>query len=127
MAVNDTRSVLRIAAVLAWISAALYALIALGIPYPDLEVQRVMFAVASVAYLAGGAILWRGFNRRLIAFGAVANAAVMVIWLIRAVSGASPADGFALASKLVEVLLEVALLALVFGPFGYRAPESRSD
>jgi hypothetical protein len=60
MIVKDTRLALRIGALLAWAAAALYALIVLGIPYPDLAVERAMFALAGVAYLGGGAILWRG-------------------------------------------------------------------
>jgi hypothetical protein len=114
MNVTDTRLALRIGALLAWAAATFYALIALGIPYPDLGAQRAMFALAGAAYLAGGAMLWRGFNRRLIALGAIANVAVMVIWALRAATGGSPADGFAIASKVVELALEVVLLALLF-------------
>ena len=93
---------------------------ALGVAYPDLGVQRALFTLAGVAYVAGGVILWRGFDRRLIAFGAIANAAVMMIWAVRVVTGGAPADGFAIASKLAELVLEIVLLSLVFGPYGER-------
>ena len=122
MIVNDTRIARRIGALLAWTAAAFYALMALGIAYPDLGVQRALFTLAGVAYVAGGVILWRGFDRRLIAFGAIANAAVMMIWALRVVTGGAPADGFAIASKLVELVLEIVLLSLVFGPYGEREP-----
>lgn len=125
MIVNDTRTVLRIGALLAWAAAAFYALMALGIAYDDLGVQRVIFAIAEVAYVGGGVILWRGFDRRLIKFGAIANVAVMVIWALRVATGGAPADGFAIASKLVELVLEVVLVSLLFGPCGDREPDVR--
>lgn len=125
MIVNDARTALRIGALLAWAAAAFYALMALGLAYPDLGVQRAMFALAAAAYVVGGATLWRGFDRRLIRLGAIANVAVMVIWAVRAATGGSPADGFAIASKLVELVLEVVLLSLLFGPYGDRGPTAR--
>lgn len=125
MIVNDTRIALRIGALLAWTAATFYALMALGIAYPDLGVQRAIFALAGVAYVGGGVILWRGFDRRLVKFGAIANVAVMVIWALRATTGGSPVDGFAIASKFVELALEVVLLSLLFGPYGDRRPNVR--
>jgi len=102
---HDADPALRLAAALAWASAALYALIALGLPYPDLGAQRAMFALAAAAYAVGGLLLWRGVGTRLLLVGAVANAAVIVIWLVRAASGASPADGFAIVTKILELAL----------------------
>lgn len=116
MIVKDTGGALRIGALLAWATAGFYALMALGIAYPDLGVQRAVFALAGVAYVGGGLILWRGFDRRLIKLGAIANVAVMVLWAVRVATGGSPADGFAIASKLVELILEAVLLSLLFAP-----------
>ncbi len=111
MAMNDAATTsTRLGAGLAWLSAALYVLMVLGIPYPDLGAQRAMFGLAAASYAVGGVLLWRGVGTRLLVVGIVANALVLVFWFVRALSGASPMDGFALVSKAVEVGLEVVLV-----------------
>lgn len=117
MTADTTRLALRIGALLAWTAAGFYVLMVLGVPYEDLGVQRVMFAVAAIAYVVGGALLWRGVDRRLLTIGTVANLAVMVIWALRVATGGAPADAFAIASKVVELVLAVILIALLLGPF----------
>ena len=123
MDVKGARMVRRAGALLAWVAAAFYVLMALGIAYPDLGVQRVIFGVAAIAYAVGGAIMWRGYDRRLFTFGAIANVAVIVIWAVRVATGGAPADGFAIASKVVELALGVVLLALLLSARG--VPEAR--
>lgn len=107
---NAATTSTRLGAGLAWLSAAFYVLMVVGIPYPDLGVQRVMFGLAAASYAAGGVLLWRGVGTRLLIVGLVANALVMAFWFVRALGGASPVDGFALGTKAVEIALEVLLV-----------------
>jgi len=113
MDVNGARMARRVGALMAWVAAVFYAVMALGIAYPDLGVQRALFGVAAIAYAAGGAIMWRGYDRRVFTFGAIANVAVIVVWAVRVGTGGAPADGFAIASKVVELALGVILLVLL--------------
>lgn len=117
----------RTGAVLAWISATLYALIVLGLPYADIGVQRAVFGAAALAYAVGGTLLWRGTSRALLTLGAIANAAVIGIWGLRAIAGVSPSDGFAIASKLVEIALEAVLIARLVTPEPGRSGSSTPD
>ena len=111
MAANDPATIsTRLGAGLAWLAAALYALMVLGLPYPDLGAQRAIFALAAASYAAGGVLLWRGVGHRLLVAGIVANALVMAFWLVRAATGASPFDGFAVTTKVAEIALEIALV-----------------
>ncbi|HCG30362.1 MAG TPA: hypothetical protein DEU95_11715 [Chloroflexi bacterium] len=98
---------------LAWMTGAIYLLIGAGIAPDDLaSPPRGVMLVAALAYFAGGWLI-RRLNRRLVLAGAIANALVMVIYMISLIAGRSDLEAYAAVSKLTQVGLEVVLIALL--------------
>ncbi len=107
---------------LAWLTGGVYLLIGAGLAPDDLESppQGVML-VAAVAYFVGGWLI-RRLDRRLLLAGAIANALVMFVYVVSLMTGRSDIEAFAVISKVAQIGLEAALIALLA-----RLPRTAAD
>lgn len=120
---SNTRSTsshlaLRLATLFAWLAAAAYVLIAVGVLgtggyQPEPGSEGIVFASAAFYALGGALVLMR--RRWLWIVGAVVNALVMLMFFTAYASDPSVLlSGGGLATKSSQLALEVALLTLIF-------------
>ncbi len=107
---------------LAWFAGIVYLVIGAGLAPDDLESPpRAIMLVAAAAYFVGGWLI-RRLDRRLVLAGAIANALVMLAYVVSLMAGRSDLEAYAAASKLAQIGLEVVLIALVV-----RLPRTAAD
>jgi hypothetical protein len=105
-----------LAAALALVAAVVYLVIASpAVPTDYKAPPTPVLVVAALAYLVGGVLILVG-DRRLLILGAVLNPLVLLAYTVAAIKGHVTVDGLSLASKAIQIGLEVSLLWLVLSP-----------
>lgn len=104
---------LRIATSLAILAAIAYFAIGLGmVPEDFTSPPRARHGGASLAYLIGGGLILVA-RRRLMLAGAVANALVLLLFVVSAFMGSAAIDARSLSGKAAEVALGALLVWFV--------------
>ncbi len=102
--------ILLLASVMAVAAAAVYLAIGLGLVAEDFESPPApVMLVAGAVYLAGSVALHR-VSPRLLLLGALANAAVLALFLLSAAMGRATVDALSLGGKAAQVMLSLLLL-----------------
>jgi hypothetical protein len=106
------------AAVLAIAAGLIHAVAAVG--HADYWLFALFFAALAAAQCAWGALAYRGADRRMLALGAWASAAIVLLWLVTRTVGLpfGPEGGGPEKIGVLDVLAtvdELALVALVAG------------
>ena len=113
MAPPVPRWVLRIATALAILTAIAYFAIGLGMVPEDFKSPPApVMVVAGLAYLIGGGLI-QVARRRLMLAGAVANALVLLLFVVSAFMGNATIDALSLSGKAAQVVLGVLLVWFV--------------
>ena len=107
------RWVLRIATALAILTAIAYFAIGLGmVPENFKSPPAPVMVVAGFAYLIGGGLILVA-NRALMLAGAVANALVLLLFVVSAFTGNATIDPLSLSGKTAQVVLGALLIWFV--------------
>lgn len=107
------RWALRVATALAILAAMDYFAIGLGIvPENFKSPPAPIMIVAGLAYLIGGGLILIA-HRRLMLAGAVANALVLLLFVVSAVMGNATIDALSLSGKAAQVVLGALLVWFV--------------
>lgn len=120
MAAPVPRWALRIATALAILVTIAYFAIGLGmVPEDFTSPPAPVMMVAGLAYLIGGGLILVA-RRRLMLAGAVANALVLLLFVVSAFMGNATIDALSLSGKAAQVVLGALLVWFVkrMGPAG---------